>query len=194
MDVVWVVVVGVVVVCVDVVWVVVVIVVVDVSVVFVVVLVVDVPLDCVVPPPQCWAFPLLPSLPQLPLSGFPPVLFPALVAVPAAALAVPAAPVAVFRSFVRPDPTRGSESAFTPVPGASVDCVTAGFSGAGRGSAMAKAQPTPHRHRPETTRQADAAPCTREPTSPTTLQRITLTQFCRSDDSPTNPVNRLLPV
>jgi hypothetical protein len=26
-----------------------------------------------VPPPQCWAFPLLPSLPQLPLSGFPPV-------------------------------------------------------------------------------------------------------------------------
>jgi len=106
-------------------------------------------LDCGLPP-QCWAFPLLPSLPQLPLSGFPPL----------PGLLVPVSSVLAL------EPPVPSGSAFGPSGGVSVECVRLGTAGEGAGSAKAKAPPTPHRNKPEATTQAEAAPCTREPTSP----------------------------
>jgi hypothetical protein len=109
-------------------------------------------LDCELPP-QCWAFPLLPSLPQLPLSGFPPL----------PGLLVSASPLSSVLALEPPIP---SGSAFGPLGGASVECVPLGTAGEGEGSAKAKAPPTPHRNKPEATTQAEAAPCTREPTSP----------------------------
>jgi len=105
-------------------------------------------LDCELPPPQCWAFPLLPLLPQLPLSGFPPS---------------PVLPS--FPWVLTVEPPLPPESAFGPLPGTSLECVPPAGSEEDEGSAMAKAPPRPHRNRPEATRQADAAPCTREPTS-----------------------------
>jgi len=101
-------------------------------------------------PPQCVAFPLLPSLPQFPLSGFPPL---------------PGLSVAVAVAVLALEPPLPSGSAFGPLRGTSVECVPPGVSGDGEGSARANAPPRPHRNRPEATRQADAAPCTREPTS-----------------------------
>jgi len=136
----------------------------------VVVLVVD---DGGVLPPQCSAFPLLPSLPQLPLSGFPPVPFLLVSVTPASTL------VLVFGA----EPPVPLGSSFEPVLGDSAEWAPAGFSGGGGGSATAKAPPRPQRIRPENTRQADAALCTRVPTSPTTL--LAPMKFCRSDDSPT---------
>jgi hypothetical protein len=109
-------------------------------------------LDCELPP-QCWAFPLLPSLPQLPLSGFPPL----------PGLLVSVSPVSSVLALEPPVP---SGSVFGPLGGTSVECVPPGTAGEGEGSAKAKAPPTPHRNKPEATTQAEAAPCTREPTSP----------------------------
>jgi hypothetical protein len=109
-------------------------------------------LDCGLPP-QCWAFPLLPSLPQLPLSGFPPL----------PGLLVSVSPLSSVLALEPPVP---SGPAFGPSGGVSVECVRPGTAGEGDGSAKAKAPPTPHRNKPEATTQAEAAPCTREPTSP----------------------------
>jgi hypothetical protein len=109
---------------------------------------------CVLPP-QCRAFPLLPSLPQLPLSGFPPL--------PGWSSAVSGVswslPVLAF------EPPPPSESPFGPLAGISVECGPPGISEWADGSATANAPPNPHRNSPVATRQADAAPCTREPTS-----------------------------
>lgn len=106
-------------------------------------------------PPQCWAFPLLPSLPQLPLSGFPPL--------PGWSSAVSrvswSSPVLSF------EPPLPSESPFGPLAGISVECGPPGISAEADGSARANTPPNPHRNSPEATRQADAAPCTREPTT-----------------------------
>jgi hypothetical protein len=112
-------------------------------------------LECEFPPPQCWALPLLPSLPQLPLLGFPP--FPGLFS--------SVSTVSVFSPALAPDPPLPSESVFGPLP-ASFECGPRGTSEDDEGSAMARAPPKPHRNRPDATMQADAAPSTREPTSP----------------------------
>ncbi len=112
-------------------------------------------LDGELPPPQCRAFPLLPSLPQLPIFGFPPM--PGL----SVAVAVLGLAVAVL-GLEEPLP---SGSAVGPLPGTSFECVPPGTSGEDEGSAMAKAPPRPHRNKPEATTQTEAAPCTREPTS-----------------------------
>ena len=112
-------------------------------------------LDCELPPPQCWALPLLPSLPQFPLLGFPPL--------PGVSSSV--STVSVFLPVLAPDPPLSSESVLGPLP-ASFECGRRGMSEDAEGSASASAPPRPHRNRPEATRQADAAPSTREPTSP----------------------------
>lgn len=108
------------------------------------------------PPPQPWAFPLLPSLPlpQLPLFGFPPL----------PGFSVSGVPVSGSLSVLPPVP---SESCLGPLPASSLfECVPPGSAGDAEGSARANAPPRPHRNRPDATRQADAAPSTREPTSP----------------------------
>jgi hypothetical protein len=121
-------------------------------------------LDSELPPPQCCAFPLPLSLPQLPLDGFPPS--PGLPS-PFAPLS-PLLPVSGFplSPVPAPEPPLPSESPLDPLPGTSVECVPPGISVEAEGSAMAIAPPRPHRNRPRPTTQADAARCTREPTSP----------------------------
>jgi hypothetical protein len=106
--------------------------------------------------PQCSALPLLPVLPQLPLSGFPPT--------PALSVSVTGLPVVGFSAVFVAVPVLPPGSVFGAVSGSSSECVP-GTSGDAEGSASANAPPRPHRNRPDATRQADAAPCTREPTS-----------------------------
>ena len=111
------------------------------------------------PPPQPCAFPLLPSLPQLPLSGLPPL--------PGLSVSVFGLPVSVpgFSSVFVAEPSLPSGSVFGPLPGSPLFGGPPGASGDADGSARANAPPRPHRNSPAATRQADAAPCTREPTS-----------------------------
>jgi hypothetical protein len=107
-------------------------------------------LDCELPP-QCRAFPLLPSLPQLPLLGFP--------TLPGLSVAVAlSGAVAVAVAVLALEPPLPSGSAVGPLPGTSFECVPPGVSGDGEGSARANAPPRPHRNRPEATTQAEAAP------------------------------------
>jgi hypothetical protein len=111
----------------------------------------------VLPPPQPCAFPLLPSLPlpQLPLFGFSPL----------PGLSVSGVPASGSLSVLPLDPPVPSESCLGPLPGVSFACEASEVSGEAGGWATANAPPRPHRNRPDATRQADAAPCTREPTS-----------------------------
>jgi hypothetical protein len=103
-------------------------------------------------PPQPCAFPLLPLLPQLPLLGFSPL--PGL-----------SSPVCGSFSVLAFDPLGPSGSLFGTLPCTSPVCVSGGRSADVEGSAIANAPPRPHRNSPMVTKQADAAPCTREPTS-----------------------------
>ncbi len=61
-----------------------------------------------------------------------------------------------------------------------------------RGSARAKAPPRPHMNRPETTKQADAATCTRVPTRHHPSRQCPQALFIESDDCSTNPLGGLL--
>lgn len=134
----------------------------------------------VLPPPQPWAFPLLPSLPQLPLFGFPPV--------PGLSVSVSG-----FSPVFVPGAPLPSGSALGPLPGSSAfECVSPGTGGDAEGSARASAPPRPHRNRPDATRQADAAPSTREPTSPPPLQGVNCRLFNKSGNSCTITENALL--